>query len=125
MNIKSEALAEKDNKIESLYSELEGRKLQLDLKDDTIKKLNEELKLSKAKIDELTTENADLNQSLTLLKGLVDQSTFVNQSQIEKNRLADDEIKRLKENLADKEAQCASVKTELDDLKLTQGSISD
>ena len=43
----------------------------------------------------------------------------MNKCQIEKNRLADDEIKRLKENLADKEADFASIKTELDDLKLT------
>jgi hypothetical protein len=38
---------------------------------------------------------------------MLDQNTLVNQSQIEKNRLADEEIKRLKGELADKEAECA------------------
>jgi hypothetical protein len=39
--------------------------------------------------------------------------------------LADEEIKQLKAELADKEAECASIKTELEGLKLAQGSISD
>jgi hypothetical protein len=38
---------------------------------------------------------------------MLDHNTSVNQSQIEKNRLADEEIKRLKGELADKEAECA------------------
>jgi hypothetical protein len=107
LNIKSEALAEKDNKMESLSSELEARKLQNGLKDDTIKTLNEDLKLSQAKFDDLTKQHADLNQSLARCQEMVDQNTLVNQSQIEKNRLADDEIKQLKAELADKEAECA------------------
>ena len=49
---------------------------------------------------------------------MLDQNNFVNQSQIEKNRQADEEIKRLKGELADKEAECAKVKTELDGIKL-------
>jgi hypothetical protein len=38
---------------------------------------------------------------------MLDQNTQVNQSQIEKNRQADEEIKRLKVELRDKEAECA------------------
>jgi hypothetical protein len=46
LNIKSEALAEKDKKLETISSELEGRNLQLGFKVDTIKTLNEDLKFS-------------------------------------------------------------------------------
>jgi len=107
LNIKSEVLAERDKKLETLSSELEARTLQLCFKDDTIKTLNEDLKLSQANIDDLTKQNADLNQSLARCQEMVDQNTLVNKSQIEKNRAADEEIKLLKVELADKEAECA------------------
>ena len=72
MNIKSEALAEKDKKLETISSELEGRNLQLGFKVDTIKTLNEDLKFSYAKIDELTKQNEDINQSLARCQEMVD-----------------------------------------------------
>ena len=50
---------------------------------------------------------------------MLDQNNFVNQSQIEKSRLADEEIKQLKGELAAKEAEFASVKSELLDLKVS------
>jgi hypothetical protein len=54
LDLKSATLAEKDKKIESLCSELEGRNVQLELKDDTIQTLNEEAKLSEAKFVKLS-----------------------------------------------------------------------
>jgi hypothetical protein len=54
LNLKSATLAEKDKKIESLNSELEGRNLQLEFKDDTIKTLTADVKLSQAKFDKLS-----------------------------------------------------------------------
>ena len=74
---------------------------------DTIKTLKEEANLSQAKYAELSKQYADVNESITRCQEMVDQNTLVNQSQIEKNRLADEEIKRLKGELADKEAECA------------------
>ena len=107
MDLKSATLAEKDKKIETLTSELEGRNLQLELKSETIKTLKEEAKLFQANFDDLSKQYADLNQSLTRCQEMLDQNTQVNQSQIEKNRQGDEEIKRLKVELRDKEAECA------------------
>ena len=65
------------------------------------------MKISKANYAELSKQYADVIRSITRCQEMLDQNTLVNQSQIEKNRLADEEIKRLKGELADKEAECA------------------